>query len=224
MEREKEREKECESGVVIAPARQDNQNEQNVRNAQDGQNGNVRAARHEGGPHGGGESRGHALAGILGPAFVAAVAYVDPGNVAANITSGARYGYLLVWVLVLANVMSVFIQYQSAKLGVVTGKSLPELLGERMSDAGRFMFFMQAEVIAIATDLAELIGGAIALNLLFGLPLFVGGLIIGAVSTVLLLLEGGHTQRLFEKLVIAMLLVITFGFIAGLFIDPIVIP
>ena len=65
---------------------------------------------------------GHALAGILGPAFVAAVAYVDPGNVAANITSGARYGYLLVWVLVLANCMSVLIQYQSAKLGIVTGK------------------------------------------------------------------------------------------------------
>lgn len=85
----------------------------------------------------------HALASILGPAFVAAVAYVDPGNVAANITSGARYGYLLVWVLVLANAMSVLIQYQSAKLGIVTNKSLPELLGERMSDAGRFMFFMQ---------------------------------------------------------------------------------
>lgn len=166
------------------------------------------------------QRHGHALAGILGPAFVAAVAYVDPGNVAANITSGARYGYLLVWVLVLANIMSVFIQYQSAKLGVVTGKSLPELLGERMSDAGRFMFFMQAEVIAIATDLAELIGGAIALNLLFNLPLFVGGLIIGAVSTVLLMFEGGSTQRIFEKIVIALLLVITFGFIAGLFIDP----
>ena len=166
------------------------------------------------------QRHGHALAGILGPAFVAAVAYVDPGNVAANITSGARYGYLLVWVLVLANIMSVFIQYQSAKLGVVTGKSLPGLLGERMSDAGRFMFFMQAEVIAIATDLAELIGGAIALNLLFNLPLFVGGLIIGAVSTVLLMFEGGSTQRIFEKIVIALLLVITFGFIAGLFIDP----
>ena len=147
------------------------------------------------------QRHGHALAGILGPAFVAAVAYVDPGNVAANI-------------------MSVFIQYQSAKLGVVTGKSLPELLGERMSDAGRFMFFMQAEVIAIATDLAELIGGAIALDLLFDLPLFVGGLIIGAVSTVLLMFEGGSTQRIFEKIVIALLLVITFGFIAGLFIDP----
>ena len=85
---------------------------------------------------------------------MAAVAYVDPGNVAANITSGARYGYLLVWVLVLANCMSVLIQYQSAKLGIVTGKSLPEILGERLGDAGRFMFFMQAEVIAIATDLA----------------------------------------------------------------------
>ncbi|KAA8815241.1 divalent metal cation transporter MntH [Bifidobacterium callitrichos] len=174
------------------------------------------AARHQSGK----VHHGHALAGILGPAFVAAVAYVDPGNVAANITSGARYGYLLVWVLVVANAMSVLIQYQSAKLGIVTGKSLPELLGERMSDAGRFMFFMQAEVIAIATDLAELIGGAIALNLLFGLPLFVGGVIIGAVSTVLLLFEGGKTHRLFEKMVIALLLVITFGFIAGLFIAP----
>ena len=163
---------------------------------------------------------GHSLASILGPAFVAAVAYVDPGNVAANITSGARYGYLLVWVLVLANAMSVLIQYQSAKLGIVTGKSLPELLGERMSDGGRFMFFMQAEVIAIATDLAELIGGAIALNLLFDLPLFVGGLVIGAVSTVLLMFEGGRTHRMFEKMVIALLLVITFGFIAGLFIAP----
>ena len=95
--------------------------------------------------NGTGESRfssrhGHALAGMLGPAFVAAVAYVDPGNVAANITSGARYGYLLVWVLVLANCMSVLIQYQSAKLGIVTGKSLPEILGERLGDGGRFMF------------------------------------------------------------------------------------
>ena len=157
----------------------------------------------------------HALASILGPAFVAAVAYVDPGNVAANITSGARYGYLLVWVLVLANAMSVLIQYQSAKLGIVTNKSLPELLGERMSDAGRFMFFMQAEVIAIATDLAEVIGGAIALNLLFGFPLFIGGLAIGVISTVMLWFQGGKTQTTFERIIIVMLLIITFGFIAG---------
>ena len=162
----------------------------------------------------------HAPASILGPAFVAAVAYVDPGNVAANITSGARYGYLLVWVLVLANAMSELIQYQSAKLGIVTNKSLPELLGERMSDAGRFMFFMQAEVIAIATDLAEVIGGAIALNLLFGLPLFIGGLVIGAISTVMLWFQGGKTQTTFERIIIVMLLIITFGFIAGLFVAP----
>lgn len=163
---------------------------------------------------------GHALAGMLGPAFVAAVAYVDPGNVAANVTSGATYGYLLVWVLVLANCMSVLIQYQSAKLGIVTGRSLPEILGERLGNAGRFMFFMQAEVIAIATDLAEVIGGAIALKLLFGLPLFVGGCIIGAISTVLLIFQKGPTHRFFEKMIIALLLVITFGFIAGLFIAP----
>ena len=160
------------------------------------------------------------LIGMLGPAFVAAVAYVDPGNVAANITAGARYGYLLVWVLALANMMSVLIQYQSAKLGIVTGKSLPQLLGERMGDAGRFLFFAQAEVIAIATDLAELIGGAIALHLLFGLPLFIGGCIIGAVSTLLLRFQGGRTHRLFERIVIGLLLVITLGFVAGLLVDP----
>ncbi len=166
------------------------------------------------------EKPAHALASMLGPAFVAAVAYVDPGNVAANLTSGAKYGYLLVWVLVVANCMSVLIQYQAAKLGIVTGKSLPQILGERMGTAGRFLFFMQAEVIAIATDLAEVIGGAIALNLLFGVPLLVGGCIIGAVSTVLLLFQGGETHKIFERLVIGLLLVITFGFIAGLFIDP----
>ena len=163
---------------------------------------------------------GHALAGILGPAIVAAVSYVDPVIVSANVTSGATYGDLLVWVLVLANCMSVLIQYQSAKLGIVTGRSLPEILSERLGNAGRFMFFMQAEVIAIATDLAEVIGGAIALKLLFGLPLFVGGCIIGAISTVLLIFQKGPTHRLFEKMIIALLLVITFGFIAGLFIDP----
>lgn len=162
----------------------------------------------------------HALTSMLGPAFVAAVAYVDPGNVAANLTSGAKYGYLLVWVLVLANCMAVLIQYQASKLGIVTGKSLPQILGERMGSAGSFLFFAQAEVIAIATDLAEVIGGAIALHLLFGLPLLVGGLIIGAVSTLLLLFQGGKTHKIFERLVIGLLLVITLGFIAGLFMDP----
>ncbi len=102
---------------------------------------------------------------------MAAIAYVDPGNVAANLTAGAQYGYLLVWVLVVANVMAVLVQYQSAKLGIVTGKSLPEILGERLRPAWRRAFWVQAEIVAAATDLAEVVGGAIALYLLFGLPL-----------------------------------------------------
>ncbi|GAB3597434.1 Divalent metal cation transporter MntH (plasmid) [Corynebacterium faecale] len=90
---------------------------------------------------------------LLGPAFVAAVAYVDPGNVAANITAGAQYGYLLVWVLVVANVMAMLVQYLSAKLGLVTGYSLPELLGQRLPRGRRLMFWAQAETVAAATDL-----------------------------------------------------------------------
>ena len=111
------------------------------------------------------------LVALMGPAFVAAVAYVDPGNVAANITAGARYGYALVWVLVLANLMAMLVQYESAKLGIVTGRSLPQVLGDRLRRPSRLAFWIQAEIVAGATDLAEVIGGAIALNLLFGTPL-----------------------------------------------------
>lgn len=157
---------------------------------------------------------------MLGPAFVAAVAYVDPGNVAANITAGARYAYLLVWVLVLANAMAVLIQYQSAKLGLVTGKSLPHLLGERLSKPARISFWVQAEIIAAATDLAEVIGGAIALQLLFDLPLLVGGAIVGCISLLLLIFQNEKRQRQFEAIVIALLAVITLGFVAGLFVKP----
>ena len=157
---------------------------------------------------------------LLGPAFVAAVAYVDPGNVAANITAGARYGYLLVWVLVLANLMAVVIQYQSAKLGLVTGKSLPEILGDRLPKAKRIAFWIQAEIIAAATDLAEIVGGAIALQLLFGLPLLAGGFIVGCVSLALLIFQNERRQRQFESIVIGLLVIITVGFLSGLVISP----
>ncbi|HET8993183.1 MAG TPA: Nramp family divalent metal transporter [Rhodococcus sp. (in: high G+C Gram-positive bacteria)] len=156
------------------------------------------------------------LAALLGPAFVAAVAYVDPGNVAANLTAGARYGYLLLWVLVVANAMAILVQYLSAKLGVVTGRSLPELLGDRLRTPSRRAFWIQAEVMAIATDVAEVIGGAIALHLLFGLPLFVGGLITGAVSMVILSVHNRRGQRTFEYVVVSMLAIITIGFLCGL--------
>ncbi|PKY99313.1 divalent metal cation transporter [Actinomyces urogenitalis] len=162
----------------------------------------------------------HRLLALLGPAFVAAVAYVDPGNVAANVTAGARYGYLLVWVLVLANAMAVLIQYQSAKLGIVTGRSLPQALRPRMRPASRIAFFLQAELVAIATDLVEVIGGAIALHLLFGLPLLAGGCIVGVVSIGLLLIQERRSQRTFEGIVVGLLVIITIGFVGGLFVSP----
>ncbi|MBC7518585.1 MAG: Nramp family divalent metal transporter, partial [Microbacteriaceae bacterium] len=137
---------------------------------------------------------------LLGPAFVAAIAYVDPGNVAANLTGGAKYGYLLVWVIVLANIMAAIVQYQSAKLGIVTGQTLPALIGSRLGTGARRSFWIQAELIAVATDLAEIIGGAIALNLLFQLPLFVGGLIVGVVSMLLLATQNRFGQRPFEAI------------------------
>ena len=157
---------------------------------------------------------------LLGPAFVAAIAYVDPGNVAANLTGGARYGYLLVWVLVAANLMAGLVQYQSAKLGLVSGRTVPELLGERLKPLSRRLFWGQAELVAVATDLAEVIGGAIALNLLFDLPLFVGGLIVGAVSMALLALQSRYGQRPFESVIIGLFAIIAIGFLAGLFITP----
>ncbi|MGC5247904.1 Nramp family divalent metal transporter [Gordonia sp. DT219] len=157
---------------------------------------------------------------LLGPAFVAAIAYVDPGNVAANITAGARYGFLLVWVLVVANLIAMLIQYQSAKLGIVTGRSLPGLLGERLGRRARRSYWVQAEVVAIATDLAEVLGGAIALQLLFGLPLVLGGIIVGVISTLMLTLQNPRRQRTFESVILAMLAIIVVGFLAGLVVNP----
>ena len=161
------------------------------------------------------------LAWFLGPAFVASIAYVDPGNVAANITAGSRYGYLLVWVLLVANAMAVLVQYLSAKLGLVSGRSLAELLGERMTRRGRLLFWGQAELVAAATDLAEVIGGAIALHILFGLPLLAGGVVVGVVSTLLLLIQSRRGQRPFEFVLVGLLVVITVGFVAGLFLSPV---
>ena len=157
---------------------------------------------------------------LLGPAFVAAIAYVDPGNVAANLTGGAKFGYMLVWVLVAANLMAALVQYQSAKLGIVTGQSMPQLLGKRLRTTSRRLFWAQAELVAAATDLAEVIGGAIALNLLFGTPLFLGGLIVGSISMMLLAAQTRYGQRPFEFVIIGLLAIIAIGFLAGLFVNP----
>ena len=166
-------------------------------------------------------ARKRRLPWLLGPAFVAAIAYVDPGNVAANLTAGAQYGYLLVWVLIAANAMAVLIQYLSAKLGLVTGRSLPEVLGDRLSRGPRLAYWAQAEVVAAATDLAEVIGGALALYILFGVPLPLGGLIVGVVSMALLSIQSRNGQRPFEFVVMGLVAVITLGFGAGLVVSPV---
>lgn len=166
------------------------------------------------------KKRAEPLVALMGPAFVAAVAYVDPGNVAANITAGSRYGYSLVWVLVMANLIAMLVQYESAKFGIVTGQSLPEILGSRLRRSPRIAYWLQAEIVAAATDLAEVIGGAIALNLLFSTPLLIGGLIIGGVSLLLLGLQNNSGQVVFERVVVALLLIITLGFVGGLIVTP----
>jgi manganese transport protein len=157
---------------------------------------------------------------LLGPAFVAAIAYVDPGNVAANISAGSQYGFLLVWVIVVANVMAGLMQYLSAKLGLVTGRSLPELVADNCRMPTRLAYWLQAELVAIATDLAEVVGGALALKLLFNLPMLLGGVITGAVSLLLLAIQNRHGQRAFERVIGGLLLIITIGFLAGLVVKP----
>lgn len=156
---------------------------------------------------------------LLGPAFVAAIAYVDPGNVATNITGGARYGYLLLWVVVAANLLAGLVQYLSAKVGLVTGRSLPELIADRLPGPLRWAFWLQAELVVVATDLAEVIGGAVGLRLLCGVPLLTGGVVTGVVSTLLLTVRGSGQQR-FERLMTVLLLVVGAGFLAGLIRQP----
>jgi manganese transport protein len=155
---------------------------------------------------------------LLGPAFVAAIAYVDPGNVAANISAGAQFGFALLWVIVIANVMAGLVQYLSAKLGLVTGRTLPEAIGGKLSRPARLAFWMQAEIVAMATDVAEVIGGAIALHILFGLPLLLGGVITGLVSLLLLRIQDQRGQQLFERVITGLLLLIAIGFTASFFV------
>ncbi len=157
---------------------------------------------------------------LLGPAFVAAIAYVDPGNVAANVSAGSQFGFLLLWVIVVANVMAGLVQYLSAKLGLVTGTTLPEAIAARSGTATRIGFWAQAELVAVATDLAEVVGGALALYLLFGLPLLAGGVVTGAVSLLLLVVQDRRGQRTFERVISGLLLVIAIGFLSSLFVDP----
>jgi len=149
---------------------------------------------------------------LLGPAFVAAIAYVDPGNFATNFSAGAEFGYRLAWVILFANLMAMLIQSLSGKIGLATGHNLPELCREHFPRPVTRGLWVQAELVAMATDLAEIIGGAIALNLLFGLPLLTGGVLTAIVAFALLALQG-KGYRPFELAIAGLLAVIALGFL-----------
>jgi manganese transport protein len=148
---------------------------------------------------------------FLGPAFIAAVAYVDPGNFATNMAAGAGFGYLLLWVVVAANLMAMLVQAMSAKLGIATGRNLPEVCRDRFSKPVNVVLWLQAEVIAMATDLAEFIGAAIGLNLLFGIPLFPAALLTAGAAFAILGLQARGFRRL-EAVIAALIGVIVVAF------------
>ena len=160
-----------------------------------------------------GEHRGvRAVLPFLGPAFIAAVAYVDPGNFATNMAGGSRYGYMLLWVVLGANLMAMLIQSMSAKLGIATGKNLPEVCRERFPRPVVFFLWVQAELIAMATDLAEFVGAALGLNLLFGIPLFAAALLTGVAAFAILALQAFGFRRLEATIAVLVgVIVLAFG-------------
>jgi len=164
-----------------------------------------------------GERRGLSkLWPFLGPAFIAAVAYIDPGNFATNISAGAQFGYLLLWVILCSNLMAMLIQSMSAKLGIATGKNLAEVCRERFPRSVSLGLWVQGEIIAMATDLAEFIGAALALNLLFGIPLFPAGLLTGVGAFGILELQRKGFRPL-EAIIAGMLGVIVLAFAFQMF-------
>lgn len=148
---------------------------------------------------------------FLGPAFIAGVAYIDPGNFATNISAGSDYGYLLLWVVLFSNLMAILIQSLSAKLGIATGKNLPEISREHMSKPASIAMWIQGELVVIATDLAEFIGAALGLYLLFGIPLFTAA-IIAAIGSFIILELQRRGVRTFEAGITGMVFIVVLAF------------
>ncbi len=172
-------------------------------------------------PHGKGEGilsgkRKFRLLPFLGPAFIACVAYIDPGNFATNIAAGSKFGYTLVWVIVVSNLMAMLIQMLSAKLGIATGRNLPEVCRERFSSRVSFGLWIQAEAIAMATDLAEFLGAAIGFHLLLGIALFPAAVLTGVAAFAILGLQRWGFRPL-EAMIAAIVGVIGFCYLAELF-------
>jgi len=154
---------------------------------------------------------------FLGPAFIASIAYVDPGNFATNIQGGAQFGYELLWVILGSNLMAMLLQTLSAKLGIATGKNLAEHCRERFSRPVVWIMWVLMELVAMATDLAEFLGAAVALNLLFGLPLWVAGLLTAVITFLILGLER-YGFRPLEAVITGFLAVIAISYVIEMFI------
>lgn len=159
-----------------------------------------------------GQRRGlRAALPFIGPAFIAAVAYVDPGNFATNMAGGSQFGYTLLWVVLGANLMAMLIQSLSAKLGIATGRNLPEICRDRFPRPVVVILWLQAEAIAMATDMAEFVGAALGLYLVFGIPLFAAGLLTGLLAFAILGLQAWGFRRL-EAAIVALVGVIVVAF------------
>ncbi|CCP03898.1 Putative manganese transport protein mntH [Erwinia amylovora Ea644] len=153
---------------------------------------------------------------LMGPAFIAAIGYIDPGNFATNIQAGASYGYQLLWVVVWANVMAMVIQLMSAKLGIATGKNLAEHIRDRFPRPAVWFYWVQAEIIAMATDLAEFIGATIGFKLVFGVSLLQGAMLTG-VATFLILMLQSRGQKPLELAIGGLLLFVAAAYVIELF-------
>lgn len=154
---------------------------------------------------------------FLGPAFVASIAYMDPGNFATNIAAGSQFGYALLWVILWSNLMAQLIQYFSAKLGIATGKTLPQLCRERFPPAVSMFLWIVAELVAVATDLAEFLGASLGLYLLFGIPLPVAGVITGIIVFFMLAIQKYGFRR-FEYTIMGCVGAIMLSYLFELFI------
>ncbi|KQR33457.1 manganese transport protein MntH [Rhizobium sp. Leaf155] len=157
---------------------------------------------------------------FAGPAVVASIAYMDPGNFATNIQAGSGYGYSLLWVVLMANLIAMMFQALSAKLGIVTGRNLAEMCHDQFSTPVRIVMWVVSEIAAMATDLAEFLGGAIGLSLLFGMPLL-AGMAVTAVVTYGILLFDGRGFRPMELIIGALVSVIGICYVIEMFIAPV---
>src|SRR5437588_1427545 len=153
---------------------------------------------------------------FLGPAFVACVAYIDPGNFATNIAGGSKFGFTLVWVIVASNLRAMLIQTLSAKLGIATGRNLPEVCREYFSRRVSFGLWLQAEAIAMATDLAEFLGAALGFHLLLGIALFPAAVLTGIAAFLILGLQRWGARPL-EAVIASIVFVIGACYVAELY-------